>query len=275
MKKINRAFTLIELLVVIAIIAILASILFPVFAQARDKARQASCLSNMKQLGLAYNMYSQDYDGALMQTTAEHPNLKIHWSYVAQPYVKNIGIFVCPSDPAPVTPKTPCVAGMNVGIDCDAQVPKFSYVNNYNVIPAHDWIPVAESAFETPANLIVLGERRAKLNNPKAKAIGQWKGTSGFIGTSGVSTGSGQVCPNDTYRFATLSDAQAGLLGTSDKPEIVRVNWERHNGGSNYTFADGHAKWFKLDQTLNPVNFMWGERWYPSPRYDAFENPCP
>lgn len=275
MKKTNQAFTLIELLVVIAIIAILASILFPVFAQARDKARQASCLSNMKQLGLAYNMYAQDYDGALMQTTSEHPNLKIHWSYVAQPYVKNIGIFVCPSDPAPVTPKTPCVAGMNIGIDCDAQVPKFSYVNNYNVIPAHDWIPVAESAFETPANLIVLGERRAKLNNPKAKAIGQWKGTSGFIGTSGVSNGSGQVCPGDSYRFATLADAQTGLLGTSDKPEIVRVNWERHNGGSNYTFADGHAKWFKLDQTLNPVNFMWGEKWYPSPRYNAFENPCP
>jgi hypothetical protein len=275
MKKTNQAFTLIELLVVIAIIAILAAILFPVFAQARDKARQASCLSNMKQLGLAYNMYAQDYDGALMQTTSEHPNLKIHWSYVAQPYVKNVGIFVCPSDPSPVTPKTPCVAGMNVGIDCDAQVPKFSYVNNYNVIPAHDWIPVSESAFETPANLIVLGERRSKLNNPKAKVIGQWKGTSGFIGTSGVSTGSGQVCPGDSYRFATLLDAQAGLLGTSDKPEIVRVNWDRHNGGSNYTFADGHAKWFKLEQTLSPVNFMWGEKWYPSPRYNAFENPCP
>ena len=134
----RQAFTLIELLVVIAIIAILAAILFPVFAQARDKVRQASCLSNMKQLGLALEMYEQDYDGMLMQTTAETPTMKIQWSWVLQPYIKNVGIFVCPSDPAPVTPKTPCVAGMNIGVDCDAQVPKFSYVNNYNAIPAHD-----------------------------------------------------------------------------------------------------------------------------------------
>jgi len=159
----KKAFTLIELLVVIAIIAILAAILFPVFAQARDKARAASCLSNMKQLGLSFNMYSQDYDGCLMQTTSEHPNLKIHWSYVTQPYVKNTNIFICPSDPSPVTPKTPCVAGMRVGIDCDAQVPKFSYVNNYNAIPAHDWVPVSESAFNFPANLIILGERKIKI----------------------------------------------------------------------------------------------------------------
>lgn len=275
MKNIKRGFTLIELLVVIAIIAILAAILFPVFAQARDKARQATCLSNMKQLGLAMNMYSQDYDGYLMQTTSEHPILKIHWSYVAQPYVKNVGIFVCPSDPMPVSPKTPCQPGMAVGLDCDAQVPKFSYVNNYNAIPAHDWIPPHEAAFETPANFIVLGERRSALNNPAAKPIGQWKGTSGFIGTSGVSAGSGQICPSDSYRFATLADAQAGLLGTSDKPEIVRVKWDRHNQGANYSFADGHAKWFRFEQTLNPSNFMWGDKWYPTPRTNAFVNPCP
>ena len=275
MKRKNLSgFTLIELLVVIAIIAILAAILFPVFAQARDKARQASCLSNMKQLGLAMNMYAQDYDGLLMQTTSEHPVLKIHWSYVAQPYVKNVGIFVCPSDPTPVSPKTPCVAGMNVGLDCDAQVPKFSYVNNYNAVPAHDWVPPHESAFEAPASMIILTERRSTLNNPKAKAIGQWKGTSGFIGTSGVSTGSGQICPGDNYRQASVADAEAGLLGTSDKPEIVRVKWDRHNGGANYSFADGHAKWFKLDQTLTPIN-LWGSVWHPAPRRDALVNPCP
>src|SRR5881296_2332623 len=102
MKVAKAAFTLIELLVVIAIIAILAAILFPVFAQAREKARQTSCLSNMKQLGLSLNMYSQDYDATLMQTTYEIPTYKVHWSYVVQPYIKNLQIFVCPSDTNPV-----------------------------------------------------------------------------------------------------------------------------------------------------------------------------
>jgi prepilin-type N-terminal cleavage/methylation domain-containing protein/prepilin-type processing-associated H-X9-DG protein len=272
----NKGFTLIELLVVIAIISILAAILFPVFAQARDKARAASCLSNMKQLGIALNMYQQDYDGAMMQTTSENPILKIHWSWVLQPYVKNVGIFVCPSDPAPVTPSTPCTDGKLIGINCDAQVPKFSYINNYNVIPAHDWIPPVESAFDEPANMIVLTERRSTMNDPAKTKIGQWKGVSAFIGTGGVSVGSGQICPGDPYRYATPSDAYAGLLGKKDKPEIVRVQWDRHNMGANYTFSDGHAKWFRFEQTLNPDNFLWGKTWIPAP----FQNtplvpPCP
>ena len=145
MNRKANAFTLIELLVVIAIIAILAAILFPVFAQAREKARSASCLSNMKQLGLALNMYQQDYDGTLMQTTYEDPTLKIHWSFILQPYVKNVGIFVCPSDASPVTPAIPCAAGQVAGLNCDAQVPKFSYINNYNAIPAHDWLAPSEA----------------------------------------------------------------------------------------------------------------------------------
>ncbi|MGC9318161.1 MAG: DUF1559 domain-containing protein [Armatimonadota bacterium] len=85
----RKGFTLIELLVVIAIIAILAAILFPVFARAREKARQASCQSNMRQLGLAMQMYVQDYD--------ERFTGRIVWNQRIQPYVKNHQLFECPS----------------------------------------------------------------------------------------------------------------------------------------------------------------------------------
>jgi len=96
----RRGFTLIELLVVIAIIAILAAILFPVFARAREKARQASCQSNLKQLGLGIRMYAQDYDERNVMI-ANSGNIVggngIWWMIQLQPYVKNININECPS----------------------------------------------------------------------------------------------------------------------------------------------------------------------------------
>src|SRR6478736_3354335 len=110
----RQGFTLIELLVVIAIIAILAAILFPVFAQAREKARQTSCTSNVKQLATGIMMYVQDYDemfprGNQDATTAECNGAPggcwstgfIFWQQLAQSYIKNFGIMTCPSgDPA-------------------------------------------------------------------------------------------------------------------------------------------------------------------------------
>lgn len=99
----RRGFTLIELLVVIAIIAILAAILFPVFARAREKARQTSCLSNVKQIILGVMMYAQDYDEVLIpgalpfQQPVEAPATADEWHELLQPYLKNQQILRCPS----------------------------------------------------------------------------------------------------------------------------------------------------------------------------------
>jgi prepilin-type N-terminal cleavage/methylation domain-containing protein len=105
MRK-RTGFTLIELLVVIAIIAILAAILFPVFAQAREKARQSVCLSNFKQIGLGVMMYAQDYDETypmnrlqVLPGGSENVRRIVSWKSVTLPYVKNIDVYRCPSNP--------------------------------------------------------------------------------------------------------------------------------------------------------------------------------
>ena len=93
----RRGFTLIELLVVIAIIAILAAILFPVFARAREKARQSTCLSNIKQISLGNLMYTQDYDEMTVIFSQGPSGGNPQWHYLIEPYLKNTNIFVCPT----------------------------------------------------------------------------------------------------------------------------------------------------------------------------------
>src|ERR1035438_8303880 len=105
MKK-QQGFTLIELLVVIAIIAILAAILFPVFAKVREKARQTSCTSNEKQLGLAFAQYVQDNDetypvGAKNSNYSAGDHFGVGWAGAIYPYVKSTGLYVCPDDITP------------------------------------------------------------------------------------------------------------------------------------------------------------------------------
>jgi prepilin-type N-terminal cleavage/methylation domain-containing protein/prepilin-type processing-associated H-X9-DG protein len=139
----KTGFTLIELLVVIAIIAILAAILFPVFAKARAKARAASCLSNTKQIGLAFAQYNSDYSGVM-------PNTYQYWDVYYQqlePYTKNSQIYVCPA--------------MDVtGCDCGADQPWVkhfpnSYARNYGTRNGPK-----DDAISEPANMILLADGR-------------------------------------------------------------------------------------------------------------------
>ncbi len=292
-------FTLIELLVVIAIIAILAAILFPVFAQAKEAAKKTSCLANTKEIALGLFLYVNDYDDTLPNTSWEqegaggypgtinpqNPNgtYQVHWTYLIQPYIKNWNIFVCPSDPNPVTTDSPCPNGLSdVGkldgsghMYCDWSAQKNSYIPIYNALPAHDWTVVSISSYPNPSNQIMVGEHRNDL-----VPADQHKGTSGFFPS--------QPCPGwalvpyvdpaaaSTYSYFPASVAEQELAAASPdwttnkkyfkKYDILRVAWDRHTGGqnANYSYADGHAKNQSLGQTLNPNAYQYGEHWYPN-----------
>ncbi len=204
----KRAFTLIELLVVIAIIAILAAILFPVFAQAREKARGISCLSNLKQLGLGVMMYVQDYDetypmNIYMGGTQTGPCIFLSQVVVA-PYIKNVDLYRCPSDPNPMDFPT---AMTNIGMPplCAANpnIAKMSYVPNFALI---DWGNPSNFFPPNPARGV---KNLAQLEFP-AETAAYYDGTH------------------------TLPDAYFDIM---DIPIQAR-----HSGNLNVAWADGHAK---------------------------------
>ncbi|MGE5532269.1 MAG: DUF1559 domain-containing protein [Bacteroidota bacterium] len=201
----RKGFTLIELLVVIAIIAILAAILFPVFAKAREKARQSSCLSNVKQLALAEMSYCQDYDE--MFCMAYTP--RAGFPFLLQPYIKNTQLFMCPSDPDPWV-----VSNSGVAVN-------LSYISNYYLHQPDNGTPYSLNILKRASDTITYAP-----NGDGAAPDCQYAwGTYG----SSVSTG---------YNL------------------WARVSRERHNGGSNYAFADGHAKWLNKDEGSNmPVHW--------------------
>ena len=258
----NQAFTLIEILVVIAIIAILASILFPVFSRARESARRASCASNMKQIGLAWIMYSQDYDEMttpMYVRAGGGPYLGLsnisYWPDMLYPYIKsgsgkNIGedsqrgVFTCPS-----------TSGLTMSPEDHWTTVRYAY-NQSNV--NNDYI-VFDSGSESR------GVSMARLGHP-SQTIAFSEGILGggpFLGGSDVSTNiSEQTAIYGAYDFNTpikragnpndptalrdsLEDGRLDESGATLSTMATDRTLHQHMEGSNYVFADGHVKWMK------------------------------
>jgi len=199
-------FTLIELLVVIAVIAVLAAILFPVFSQAREKARQTSCLSNMRQMGFAVQMYAQDYDECLPLAATATATGFLNWHHLADPYVRNQQVWVCPSYNGPIRDifgNLVCHYGYN------------AFYLNVNV---------------DPANIFTLnnapGISLASITEPtRCVLIVDNRGIDGKLPANHLST---YVLPP--------SKADADYWGRPDP---------RHTAGVVVGLMDNHAKWFR------------------------------
>ncbi len=239
MMKTRFAFTLIELLVVIAIIAILAAILFPVFARARENARKTSCLSNTKQLGLGILQYVQDYDNLYpIGNASATPSLTNGRGYAAAifPYVKSDQIFVCPSDTGTTANPVATISyGFNSNMaiyqDKSASGPPVPTVTNETILVA-------------PVKTVLLFEVTG-IGGTAASFIpskGENQSCAG-VGIDPPQPGNCNYATGYLYNVNATSSRFADVLG-------------RHLEGANYTFADGHAKW------LRPLTVRGGDNWY-------------
>jgi len=214
----RKGFTLIELLVVIAIISILAAILFPVFARARENARRASCMSNLKQIGLGVMMYTQDYDEkyppaawnpGVEQTDSAMPGKRfaistavcasgycVSWMDIIYPYVKSVQVFVCPS--ARYSPDNPSYGYSNAISG--------KQITNYNstLSGTLNWIPLSMSAVQRPSEIITLLD----------------------------------------YNYSASYYANPYEVGRAARSTAInQLRVIPHLDGTNVAYADGHVKW--------------------------------
>jgi len=272
-RRSKSAFTLIELLVVIAIIAILAAILFPVFASAREKARQTACVSNMKQVGLGLMQYIQDYDGtfpgpdevepvAMSQDSQE----RIPYDLQLMPYVKSVHVFSCPSDAAArslslggyswydpsykpaMTPRSYTIVAqltspstgsldMNTGVG--------TYKRNFDgtgsdsvtangISGTQQSFGYKESKLDEPSDTIALMEEWA----PATAQYGN--NVDGYVGSPNGAVSTGGAVWELAGRRPGSNDPTLVAIGASGDDNANPT--PGHFGRGNYIFADGHVK---------------------------------
>jgi prepilin-type N-terminal cleavage/methylation domain-containing protein/prepilin-type processing-associated H-X9-DG protein len=218
------AFTLIELLVVIAIITILAAILFPVFARARENARRAGCQSNLKQIALGIFQYTQDYDEklpVLMVNDSPSPTAPFGWADALQPYLKSTQIFQCPSEKhaTPVGTAAPFIGLPNP----EARGYTDYFMNNEAFQNDGRGLGRSIAQFSYPAQTVLLGDT----------GYG-----AGGVETSARYSINGRTESNGGSHCATTETA--GTLAV-----IYYYDDSRHLEGTNFAFIDGHVKWQK------------------------------
>lgn len=230
----TKAFTLIELLVVIAIIAILAAILFPVFARARENARRASCLSNLKQVGIGLMQYTQDYDEHYPLNSYIEGPIRIRTLDALQPYIKSDQVLICPSDSSPMAQPT----GRN-----------FSYVQN-NVYYNDSTLG---KMFENPTATL------SSIEDVVGTVL--WSDGTATTLPSVPQVAGGSAGVNLTYNKTVVPNELYGIVGQG---HIVA----RHLEGVNNVFADGHVKWLKLDKLAERTGGSTGNYRYFSKTLD-------
>lgn len=219
-QAVPQGFTLIELLVVIAIIAILAAILFPVFAKARENARRASCQSQLKQISLGLMQYGQDNDESMPKGLANGRGAG--WAGPTMPYIKSTAIFKCPSDT-----KKP------------NNNPQISYAYNQAITyPINGYSGAAAMAeFAAPARTVLLFEVTNDTFNPNTDGP-----LSAYSpGGNGLNTNPNLVPSSPQARYAT------GYMANGTYPSVYDAPTGRHLDGANYAFLDGHVKWLKAE----------------------------
>ncbi len=214
----RKGFTLVELLVVIAVVAILSSVLMPVFGRARAAARTTACVSNLRQIGQAFAMYAQDWDGnlpAAMPYAAVAPAGRA-WMIALQPYVKDARIWVCPENTMPV--------------------PSYAY-NTFLGFPrlmgtAYGYSGLALDAITVPSNTFLA------YDTPNNQA-----GVNNLNGAMG------------SYMMFVMPGQLAERHPNWESAYRERAPWQRprHNDGNNIAFADGHVRWVRL-----AVQSPWG-----------------